>query len=813
MDIRYKKLMYGSLLHDIGKLLQRAKIYQGTHSEQGYIYLREVTGDDDIAFCARYHHSKELMRANLSEDNIAYIVYEADNIAAGIDRRSIELGDEGFDPSMPLSSIFNMVRYNKSDEFTAYPLISIRDEKPINFPINPEKITISAMKYKYIFDDFDEGIKRMNFEMDSIESLLKLIEKTMCFIPSSTNRSEVSDISLYNHSKITAMISSCMFKYFEEKGFYDYKKICLNEDNRDEEMYLLVSGEISGIQSFIYTISSKGALKTLRGRSFYLEMLSEHIVDEILSELELCGVHILYIGGGHFYLVLPNTEITKEVLKNAKEKINEWLIREYSAELYFEISYSEASANWLANDLRTKIKEKNYLGELFRKVSESNSRNKLRRYSKSQLRYIMKPKALEDHSRECTICGSSNNKLSQFRESLVCDNCKGMYILGERLPKLDSEIMIVGDIDTPDSIIMPSLKGEKVKMTIETIDKAIELIKKGEKIRVYSINNPLTGRYYIKDIWAGTYTISGEDGSMIEFEELANKSKGIKRLGILRADVDNLGVTFTNGFERYDSSDRYQYISLSRNADLSYYLSMFFKHEINKICNGSSGIKQFKLEESDDVQGKRNAVIVYSGGDDIFIVGAWNEIIELAVDINSAFRKFTNNKMTISAGVGIFRHDFPINQMASITGKLENEAKLKGKNRIALFGSEMGNIDYVYSWDDFENGVVKDKLYKLNRWFDFNEDKKSKVKLNIGSSTLYKLLGLLKAVKSDKEEKINLARIAYAIARLEPEEKELMDIYREFKKSLYTWILNEKDLNEAITAINIIIYLNREEEH
>ena len=204
LDLKYKKLMYGSLLHDVGKLIQRAKIYQGTHSDQGYKYLIESIGDVEIASCAKYHHFKELKDANLPNDNLAYIVYEADNIAAGIDRRISESTEDGFDPNMPLISIFNLFRYNKSDISTAYQLISLKDEKTINFPMNSKTISVSDMKYKYIFNDFNEGLKRINFEKDSIESLLKLIEWTMCYIPSSTNKNEVSDISLYNHLKTTA---------------------------------------------------------------------------------------------------------------------------------------------------------------------------------------------------------------------------------------------------------------------------------------------------------------------------------------------------------------------------------------------------------------------------------------------------------------------------------------------------------------------------------------------------------------------------------------------------------------------------------
>lgn len=61
-------------------------------------------------------------------------------------------------------------------------------------------------------------------------------------------------------------------------------------------------------------------------------------------------------------------------------------------------------------------------------------------------------------------------------------------------------------------------------------------------VRAYSKNKIFTGKHVATKLWVGDYTT--EDS----FEELAQKAKGIKRIGILRADVDNLGQTLINGF-------------------------------------------------------------------------------------------------------------------------------------------------------------------------------------------------------------------------------------------------------------------------
>ena len=106
---------------------------------------------------------------------------------------------------------------------------------------------------------------------------MQILEEGFSYVPSSTNRAEVCDISLYVHSKITSAVASCMKLYFDEQQIQDYKKYCFNSGSkifRNEKIYLLVSGDISGIQDFIYTIHQR-CFETLRGRSLYIDLLLE----------------------------------------------------------------------------------------------------------------------------------------------------------------------------------------------------------------------------------------------------------------------------------------------------------------------------------------------------------------------------------------------------------------------------------------------------------------------------------------------------------------------------------------------------------
>lgn len=55
------KLIIGSLLHDVGKIIYRTSDRR-THAESGYHFLKEETNIEDVEILnqVRYHHAREL---------------------------------------------------------------------------------------------------------------------------------------------------------------------------------------------------------------------------------------------------------------------------------------------------------------------------------------------------------------------------------------------------------------------------------------------------------------------------------------------------------------------------------------------------------------------------------------------------------------------------------------------------------------------------------------------------------------------------------------------------------------------------------
>ena len=118
---------------------------------------------------------------------------------------------------------------------------------------------------------------------------------------------------------------------------------------RREPAFLLYTADFSRIQRFIYTVHTEGALRSLRSRSFFLELLMEHYMDELLDGCGLTRTNIIYSGGGHCYLLLPNTATVQQTLADWNRAFNGWLNEQFGMQLFLANGWTPCSANDLCN--------------------------------------------------------------------------------------------------------------------------------------------------------------------------------------------------------------------------------------------------------------------------------------------------------------------------------------------------------------------------------------------------------------------------------------------------------------------------------
>lgn len=798
MDDLQCKVAIGAMLHDIGKVLFRSSDGRN-HSRSGYDFLKEKIGirDKEILDQVLYHHADMIKGSSISADSPAYITYMADNIASAADRREkAEKDTAGFDKTVPLESIFNIL--NGNDSRMHYSPSTMDKGGRINYPTgNP--IVFDSTFYGKIEREITDALKGITDEsrinVEYLNSLLSALEAYLTYIPSSTDRSQQTDVSLYDHMKLTAALANCILVWLRAEGVTDYRHELFSGANAfyEKKVFYLYSMDISGIQAFIYRqFGTDDVLKNLRARSFYLEIMMENFVDTLLGKEGLSRANLIYSGGGHAYLLLPNTEQSRAAAETFSQSTNAWLQKTFGIDLFLGTSGTACSARELEN-----VPEGSY-GELFRTVSRKVSQSKAHRYSAEQIRMLNRGR-IRDGERECRICHRSDMLTGED----LCSICSGLTSLSSKIMDPQMKFFVIRGMQGNDAQ-MPVYEGEYLEAA--DLQKVRGMIAEDDHfICAYSKNEFYTGHEYATNLWVADYS------SARTLEELVTKGKGISRLGVIRADVDNLGAAFVSGFPR-------KYQTLSRAATFSRTLSMFFKWHVNALLrNGGyrldgggsdicavSSIENGRQEEG---TGPRNATVIYAGGDDLFIVGAWKDIIEFAVDLHRSLEAFSIGTLKISAGIGMFYEKYPISYIASQSGDLETASKeLDGKNSVTLFSEK----NHTYHWDEFIDQVLGEKFQMLYRFFSFSKEESER-----GKAFLYRILTLFR----ESEDKINLARLAYLLARLEPPKKggdesaeDYRRLYKEFRQKLYQWQRNEKDRKQFITAIYIYAYLTRGED-
>jgi CRISPR-associated protein Csm1 len=191
------------------------------------------------------------------------------------------------------------------------------------------------------------------------------------------------------------------------------------------------------------------------------------------------------------------------------------------------------------------------------------------------------------------------------------------------------------------------------------------------------------------------------NGQPKTFDELCDTEEAkLLRLGVLRMDVDNLGSLFITGLGK-------EQLTFSTYSNLSKNLDFFFKGYLNTIWQNNERFKN-------------HTYIIYSGGDDLFIVGKWDILLEMAREIRGSFAAWVCNNpaLTLSGGLSVVTPRFPISKAAVMAEKAEKAAKnhtygKDEKDAINLFDFSL-NWDHEYMMvQDMKNAIIKAINYDI----------------------------------------------------------------------------------------------------
>lgn len=792
-----EKILLPALLHDIGKFIYRGlednlqRNYR--HQELAEEWAKKLELSNEIVTVIKRHHQlkstdrkyEELsvtsFRGPIEQKNLIQLIDVSDNIVSGMERKTSETSEGTYITDIGMQPIFSRVALEESNK-------SKRDEnheriweaKNIQLCPYPTDDKKEKNKYKSFYKnqweafhkDFQNIQNRLNEEM-----LLVLLQKYTMQIPEYTYVSDscLPDTSLYHHLKSTAAVAWCSYKYITEEKKGNWYETDLKEVIYDmhDERFLILAGDLSGIQNFIYTISSKAALKTLRGRSFYLELLMEAVVQKIIDRLDLCNSSVIYNSGGGFYLLLPNTAKIKQNIEILKTEINDDLYRNFGLSLYITLAYRALNSRDLKGE---KTGDEKNLVKIWGQLKQDLSKEKGRKWESlfiPKFDELFAPKQIIE---KCGICQQPVD------EGEVCGICSQMIAIGEEL----AEKNVLYHVHN---------KGHD---TIELLGQYYTFIEPNNKEdikRAYLLDNlwEISNRYNVKNFATGRYF------SEKDFNKLAEMAAGIKKLGVLRMDVDYLGLIFSRGLE--------DNITFARLSDLSERLNLYFKYYLPKL------LERENQETITRISRKRYDInLVYSGGDDLFIVGTWDSALDAAWTIYSDFKRYVgyNKDISLSAGLVIADEKYAFYKLADMAGEEEKKAKSNGRDSIGMFG-------HTLKWREFKSIQEKDKEVTLDDLLSIMtkalEYKDRKILLKgFSKSFLYKLEKLMEIWldKLDSQEKYWIfPQLHYLMVKnIKPNKKgEGPD---ELYRPLLSVMLKESVLTkQMMPAVKIMDYLTR----
>ena len=664
-------LYLAALLHDIGKFRQRATYRYKQHQEHSYEFVNEDFADffspcgEDFKSAIRHHHRDPNQLQHLIDKQVIL----ADRLSA-TEREDEEREAEDFVES-PLVSILS--RLKCADKEYRYPLTELNLEKR-DTVIPTESVDVNQDAYKKLWDAFICAFRKAtadkHYTLALYQTIVALLHKYTSRMPSATpwERREakiktVPDISLYDHLRTTAAIAACIGRELSET---EVEVQLSGQKNPNLKICALIKGDISGIQTFLYQILSSGAARELRGRSFYLQLLTEAIAHWVLRQFDLPVTNLLLASGGHFFILAPYSE-AREKLDSLRRTISQNLWTLHGGYLSCILAgISITTDDFKADNFSSKWWD----------VSEKVRQRKQEKWSE------MNPQDMFENLFEPHGDKKTNWEFGELGAQLR----KAASLVAFEVP--ESPIP-----DEPDWRAAIKAFGLDVHLCTDTDEKPISP-RQAERAIVYRLQDTdfIADEVLEKFQWEGlpvsydfrplpqviAHRHDTDDQDMIaDYDYLANASEGVQWFGALRMDVDDLGTVFT---EKLGNA------TISRLATLSEAFRLFFEGYVPQLCREYNAKQEQEILE-----------LIYAGGDDLFLVGGWSALPEIAERIRSEFRQFiTGDHVTLSGGIAIEHKKYPLYQFAAQSGEAEKDAKdIDEKNAITFLRKPM-------AWADFE---------------------------------------------------------------------------------------------------------------
>lgn len=693
-------------------------------------------------------------------------------------------------PPGTLRSIFSLIAYD--DE---------RRRRPERFTVPRRTLDLdldqpATLEPDHLWDLFATDRARLLDGAGLFETFTALMARYGSYVPGTL---EHTGISVYEQFKAVAALAQIL-------------------PPKQAEV-MLVEGDLSGIQEMLYTITSKGAARDLRGRSFYLQLLTDAIVRAILRALGLPLVCLVYNAGGTFQLLARAEDAGR--LPKIRGAINHRLLLLHGGELALALAWRRVRAEDLAD--RVFADEARELGDL---VEEQKARAFADLIGVADT--IMFGATGSGSARFCEICHV--DLPAEYPPNPRCDQCDsfgtGRSGLARLIADANSDPYLSIEDLCPDGTLPPlpdpaRWRGKPAwHEALEAFGFRYNFARSaqaGPNIIRYRLNSSdflpdqinaacsysfrflanitprveddATHLQRLRTFFARQRPRQQAEGPPEEREVEAGAirssllmarwdSHGIDRYGVLRMDIDDLGSLFRR---------RLLMPTLLHTSTVSAALSLFFEGWLNHACTHAAERWQAKVTGITDEHTWRTRIakitdvpddpahplrcklpyVIYASGDDLLIVGPWDVLPAVAYEIRRDLSSYARHgtidptapiseaPLTMSAGMFAETELFPLCQAAGQAGSALQAAKRHKERRVVR-----GEAQVV---------TVKDAVTLFNKTVSWDE-------FVVAEELACRLTRLIAVGETRPDNKTKQDKASYALLQLLAEVARMYDL-------------------------------------
>jgi CRISPR-associated protein Csm1 len=490
---------------------------------------------------------------------------------------------------------------------------------------------------------------------------------------------------------------------------------------------MIVLGEISGIQNYLFDVADAGGgqARRLRARSFFLQVIPDLAAIRITRELGWGFDSVRMAGAGKFLLQGPAPAGADARLRRLDGELNRSLLADARGEVRLSLGWSD--------DGRSEADQ-------YRTARDRLQQSKARPWASvatSDQHWDLASLVLPPLDTPCALCRHQRAEVDEWdddagMEICVCRRCKSDGDLGRSLPR--ARWLVVRERGGT-SMASLGLDWEVSKTESAPVNDTV--------VAVANLSDPAqpplslpAGRFWKRRFMCHVPTDA--DGAPVWFEHIAKQSRGDALIGVLKADADSVGRVLEAMLQ--GSSSIGPLISISRQLDD--FFAGRLKHEL----------------ESDSAW--QMIYTVFGGGDDLLLVGPWNVMFDFAGKLNELFQLgFKRWGLTLSAGMAIAKWKRPIKFAAAQAEELLEQAKIAVAPGASTAKDQLATFGQVWKWQ--HHTAIVDAAKRLAGWSDDG---------SVPRGWLHTLLELAQSrtgdhAKDREPDPLATARLAHHVAR------------------------------------------------